>query len=423
MKELFERTAEPGFRMRPLAYRMRPDTLEEFYGQTHLLEPGNRLRAMIDSGRVFSIILAGPPGSGKTALAGIIASRLDARIIRLNAVNASVSDIRKAAAEGRREMSRGVRTLLIVDEFHRFSRNQQESLLPDVEEGNLILIGLTTENPFYFISGPLLSRASVFKFKPLENKDISKILNKALEDKDRGLGNSGVKVAPEALSLIASAGEGDARYALNMLELCVTSAEKGERIDVKTAERYIGRKKIRYDRKGDEHYDSISAFIKSMRGSDPDAAVFYLARILSAGDDPRFIARRIAICASEDVGNADPRALILANAAMDAVERIGMPEARITLAQAAIYIACAPKSNASYMAIERAERYLKEHGSGAVPEHLTSAGSGKYLYPHDHRYGYVRQKYMEPDEEFFTPSGRGHEKLMAKFLRFLKEKG
>ncbi|MFW6172271.1 MAG: replication-associated recombination protein A [Elusimicrobiota bacterium] len=411
--------------LEPLAYRMRPDSLKEFTGQHHLIKKGKKLRRMIDSKRLFSIILYGPPGCGKSALSHVIVENLDADVEEINAVNSGVSDLRKISKKGRMNFNQGKRTVLVIDEIHRFSKNQQEALLPDVEKGILSIIGITTENPFYFVVGPLLSRTNVFKLEPLSKKEIKKILKNSITSK-KGFKDKNIKITEEACDIIADTSNGDARYALNILELAVHTTEEVEgeiNIDKQTAIQCMGRKKHRYDKKGDEHYNTISAFIKSMRGSDPDAAVYYLAKMIISGEDPRFIARRIAICASEDVGNADPRALMIANAALNAVEYVGMPESQIILTQAAVYIACSPKSNASCSAINSAIKFVEKRDRFSVPVHLTKTGSKKYKYPHKYKYGYVEQKYMEPEKKFYFPTNRGHEKYIRKYLDFISSNG
>ena len=409
------------FQDRPLAFRMRPTHIADFIGQEHLLGKDRMLRKMIDSEHFLSSIFYGPPGCGKTALANIIINSLNARNEKINAVNSSVSQIRDIISRARTYLDHGQRTLLLIDEFHRFNRSQQESLLPDVEEGTLTLIGLTTENPYYFISGPLISRTTVFNFEHLSVEDINNILRNAAFDKERGLGICGISFAEDALDLISSSADGDARYALNMLEMASLTASV-DHVDADYMKTIISSRKFHYDRKGDQHYDTISAFIKSMRGSDPDAALYYLAKMLATGEDPRFIARRMAIAASEDVGNADPRAFIMANSALNAVEYIGMPEARIVLAQVATYIACSPKSNASYSAIGKAEKYIADKGACEVPAHLTKRGASSYKYPHDYQHGYVRQDYMTGKASFYEPVDRGHEKYIRKYLDFIRSR-
>ncbi|MGM0441545.1 MAG: replication-associated recombination protein A [Elusimicrobiota bacterium] len=423
METLFNKNLE---KKRPLAFRMKPKSLKNFVGQKHLVGPGKKLRRMLEANRLFSIILYGPPGCGKSAMANIISHQLEAQVIKINAVNSNVAELREVIKRAEVNLESGQQTVLIVDEIHRFNVNQQEALLPDVEAGKLTLVGITTENPFYFISGPLLSRASVFRFHPLKKHEIKEILNNAVKNNGKGLGeyNLDFSEKEKIFDSIASVSEGDARYALNILELAVLSVAGEEnnrkKIDREVIKQCIGEKKLHYDKKGDRHYDTISAFIKSIRGSDPDAAVYYLARMLKSGEDPRFIARRIAISASEDVGNADPRGLILANSALEAVEYVGMPEAKIILAQVAIYLAGAPKSNRSYEAISSAQNYIEKRESFDIPEHLTKAGSGSYKYPHDYKYGFVKQKYMVDDEKFYQPTKRGHEKYIRKYLNYLK---
>ncbi|MEA3506366.1 MAG: replication-associated recombination protein A [Elusimicrobiota bacterium] len=416
-KELFDN--KENIKMRPLAYRLRPHDLSSFKGQQHLLAPGKKLRKMIDSGRLFSVIFWGPPGCGKTALAGIISRRLEARVSRINAVNSNVSRIRNIIKNAKMYMAQGEKTVLIVDEIHRFARNQQESLLPDVEEGNITLVGITTENPYYFISGPLLSRTTVYKFRPLDEDSIVSILKNAVSDPERGYGGLNVEVTDEALRRAADVAAGDARYGLNLIELAVESLEPSrKKVDREVIETCIGGQRRIYDRSGDAHYDNISAMIKSIRGSDADAALYYLANMTTSGEDPRFIARRIVIAASEDIGNADPRAVLVADAALRVVEKIGMPEARIILAQAVIYLATAPKSNRACEAINKAESFCRS-SSLSVPDHLTKAGRSEYKYPHNYKYGYVKQKYWEGDENFYSPTDRGHEKYIKKYIDFI----
>lgn len=400
----------------PLAYRMCPRNLEEYAGQEHLLGKGKLLRRAIEADRVTSLVLYGPPGTGKTALAKVIAAKTNARFEWLNAATASLDDLRKIIQSARMRRSKGVRTILFLDEIHRFNKLQQDALLPDVEEGNITLIAATVENPFFYVNSALLSRSQVFELKPLSEENILKLLYNAIHDKERGLGNLNITADDDALRHIARMSDGDARKALSSLEIAALTTqpdEKGEmHITLQTAEESIQRKAIVYDKKGDQHYDTISAFIKSMRGSDADATVYYLAKMLYAGEDPRFIARRIVICASEDVGDADPMALVIATSALRAVEFIGMPEARIPLAQAAIYIAKAPKSNACYKAIEAALEDMKNEQTLEVPDHLRDnhyAGAKKlghgegYKYPHDYGGGYVEQDHLPKKKKYYNP--------------------
>jgi putative ATPase len=419
----------------PLAVRMRPQTLAEFVGQADLIAPGRFLRRMIDADTVPSMILFGPPGTGKTTLAHIIARETDAQFEQLNAVSAGVADIRRIidGAQKRLRMLRQ-RTILFVDEIHRFSKSQQDVLLPFVENGTVTLIGATTENPYFEVNSPLLSRARVFRLLPLGHGEVVAILAAALTDEERGLGKTGIACSPEVLAAIADFTGGDARVALNLLEQAASMLpEDGPReITLDLLRSIAGERVIGYDKKGDTHYDVASAFIKSMRGSDPDAALHYLARMLEAGEDVKFIARRIVICASEDVGNADPQALVVATAAMHAVQFIGLPEARIPLAQAVVYIAAAPKSNAAYAAVDQAMADVREKEGGRVPVHLRDAsykgakqwGHGKdYKYPHSYPGAYVPQQYL-PDElrgaVYYRPTDRGFE---AEIARRLRERG
>lgn len=399
----------------PLAFRMCPRSLDEYIGQEHILGKGKLLRRAIEADRITSVILYGPPGTGKTALARVIAEQTKAHFEWLNAATAGLEDLRKIIKEAKARRSRSVKTILFLDEIHRFNKLQQDALLPDVEEGNIVLIAATIENPFFYVNSALLSRSQVFELKPLDEKEIITILKNALKDKERGLGSINISIQDEALRHIARMSEGDARRALTALEVAALTTEPGKdgiiEIDLKIAEQSIQKKAIVYDKRGDQHYDTISAFIKSMRGSDPDAAIYYLAKMLYAGEDPRFIARRIVICASEDVGDADPMALVIATSALRAVEFVGMPEARIPLAQATIYIAKAPKSNACYRAIEAALKDIETEQVQEVPDHLKDAhypgakrlGHGKgYKYPHDYG-GYVEQDYMIQKKKYYIP--------------------
>ncbi len=413
---------------------MRPRDLSEFAGQQHILGPGKLLRRALEADRFMSLILYGPPGTGKTALAHLIAERSKAQFLEINAVTSGVADIRAAAqaAASERGLS-GRKTLLFIDEIHRFNRAQQDALLPDVEKGNIILIGASTQNPFFAIIPALSSRSQIFEFQPLSDEDVRALLLRALGDKDRGFGTLKIELAPEALAHLAAGSGGDARRALNALELGVLSSAPGAGggfvFDLRTAEESIQKKALVYDE--DEHYDTISAFIKSMRGSDPDAAIYWLAKMIAAGEDPLFIARRIVIAASEDVGNADPRALATAVAAYQAIERIGMPEGRIPLAQAAAYVAAAPKSNACYVAISTAMKDIETGRLLPVPGHLRDShyrgaarlGRGEgYKYPHDYPDHFIEQEYLPQKREYYRPTEQGEEKRIKERLAGLKRK-
>ncbi len=419
----------------PLAVRMRPRSLEEFVGQDHFLGEGRLLWRMIRADRLASLVFYGPPGTGKTALAYVIASRTRARFVPLNATTSNVAELREVisrAADAKRRADR--RTVVFIDELHRFNRAQQDVLLPDVERGTIVLIGATTHNPFHSINAPLLSRSQIFQFKPLDRQQILTLLRRALDDEERGLGERDVRADDEALEFLAETCDGDARRALNALEVGVLSAEPDSdgavHFDLALAEDSIQRKAIVYDRDEDEHYDTASAFIKSMRGSDPDAALYWMAKMLEGGEDPRFVARRIVICAAEDVGNAAPYALVLATAAQQAVEFVGMPEARIPLAQAVTYIACAPKSNASYEAIEAAQTDVREGRTLPVPEHLRDAsypgaerlGRGEgYKYAHAFEGHWVDQDYIPTTRIYYRPTEQGHEKRLKERLDRIRQ--
>ena len=415
----------------PLAARMRPRTLEDFVGQAHLLEEGSVLRTLIEGDKLRSVMLVGPAGTGKTSLAVLIARHTSAEFIQLSAVTSGVADVRRVVEEGRQRLEgTGRRTVLFIDEVHRFNKAQQDVLLPGVEAGWIVLVGATTESPFFSIIRPLLSRTVLFRLDSLTESDIRTILDRALNDTERGLGD--IKAEADTLAAIASRSEGDARVALNSLEAAADRARAAGRstITVEDADDAMRQRYLRYDRAGDRHYDVISAFIKSMRGSDPDAALAWLARMISSGEDPRFIARRMVIFASEDVGLADPQALLTAVAAAQAVEIAGMPEAQLNLAQAAIALALAPKSNAVTRAIGAAMRDLDERGGGEVPENLKNIATPgrrrqaeeRYKYPHDHPGGWVEQPYRpvgledrtywepEPDLEERKRKGRPGEK-------------
>jgi putative ATPase len=417
----------------PLAERMRPINLDEFVGQKHIVGKGKILNRAIESDKLTSAIFYGPPGTGKTTLAKIIANTTNNNFTTLNAVTSGIKDIKEKVSYAVDELSiYNKRTILFIDEIHRFNKAQQDALLPYVENGTIVLIGATTENPYFEVNSALISRSLVFEFKNIDIEDIKSVIRKSLTDK-RGYGGRKVEIDEDALNHIAQYSNGDIRSALNALELGAETTDEIDgiiKISIDVASECIQRKKLNYDKTGDNHYDTISAFIKSMRGTDPDAAVYWLAKMIKAGEDPKFIARRIIICASEDVGNADPRALEVAVNAFKAVEIIGFPEGRITLAQAAIYVACAPKSNACIMAIDRAMKAV-ESESHEVPLHLKdkhyngaeSLNRGiNYKYPHDYDKFYVKQQYM-PDikTKFYEPKESGYESKIKKFLEYLRQ--
>lgn len=408
-------------RTSPLAWRMQPQTLEELIGQSHILGHGKPLRETIEKDSIVSLILYGPPGTGKTALAYIIARKTKAIFISLNAVISGVADIKEALKKART----GQRAILFIDEIHRFNKLQQDALLPDVETGNVTFIGASTQNPFFSIIPALSSRSMIFQFLPLKEEEIKTLIKRALNDRENGIGEYNINLTHEAMDFIAKASEGDARRALNALELgsFILKATHRDSYDIELAKEVLQKKSLYYDE--EEHYNTISAFIKSMRGSDPDATLYWLAKMIEAGEDPLYIARRIVICASEDVGNADPQALQMAVAAMKAVESIGMPEGRIPLSQASIYIAMAPKSNASYIGIENALTAIREERVVQVPSHLKNAsysgaprlGAGiGYKYPHNHEGHIVVQEYLPHKKRFFHPSEEGYEKIFRKRL-------
>ncbi len=417
----------------PLAVRMRPRSIDEFLGQRSFIGEGKLLRRMLEADRITSALFYGPPGTGKTTLAMLVAQETNAHFEQINAAAVGVKEVRAilVAARGRLDAA-GQRTILFIDELHRFNRAQQDVLLDDVEDGVIILIGATTENPFFAVNAPLISRSQVFQFEPLSDEDIAALLRRAAADVDRGLGAYNVTLTDEAVDHLATTSDGDARRALTALEVSVlsqaghpSSKQEGLLVDLQTAVDSIQKKAIRYDATGDDHFDAISAMIKSIRGSDPDAAVYWLARMLEAGEDPRYIARRIVIAASEDIGNADPRGLVLAQAAADATLMIGVPECQLPLAQAAIYLACAPKSNACAEAIWAAGRDVRTGRVLPVPKALRAtgyagaeslgAGDG-YRYPHDAEDGIVPQDYLGVDKVYYTPTDRGAEAAIRDYL-------
>ena len=422
----------------PLAQRMRPRNLDEVVGQRHIIGPDKLLYRAIKADKLSSIIFYGPPGTGKTTLAKVIANTTSADFRQINATVAGKKDMEDVVAAAKNNMGMyGRKTILFVDEIHRFNKGQQDYLLPFVEDGTLILIGATTENPYFEVNSALISRSIIFELKALEKEDILSLIHTAVYDKERGMGAYDAVIDDAAAEFLADIANGDARNALNAVELGIMSTNRADdgkiHITLEVAEECIQKRVIRYDKTGDNHYDTISAFIKSMRGSDPDAALYYLARMLYAGEDIKFIARRIMICASEDVGNADPQALVVAVSACEAVERIGMPEAQIILAQAVTYIATAPKSNASYLGIDKAMAQVAGEKTAVIPPHLQDVhyksaaklghGTG-YLYAHDYPMHYVKQQYL-PDtlvgRRFYEPTDNGYEKHISEHMKRLEE--
>lgn len=418
----------------PLSYRMSPRTLDEFVGQEHIIGKGKLLNRMIQADRMTSIILFGPPGTGKTSIARIIANTTKAAFFKLNAVTAGVKDIKQVIDDTKNTFLNPTgKSVLFIDEIHRFNKAQQDALLPHVEDGTVVLIGATTENPYFEVNKALISRSTVFMLKPLTNEDIKKIIYTAVKDKERGLGTLKIDISDEAVSLLAEMASGDARIALNALELAVLTTDMDENgyyvITPEVIMDCVQKKPVRFDKSSEQHYDNISAFIKSMRGSDPDAAIFYLARALYAGEDPEFLARRIIICASEDVGMANPNALTVAVAAAQAVKMIGMPEARIILGQAAVMVATSPKSNSSYKAIDGALHDVETKNTGEVPMYLRNAavkgmeslgyGVG-YIYPHDFPGNIVDGVEYLPEEMrgtyYYHPSSNGYEAKIREWL-------
>ncbi|HIW47871.1 MAG TPA: AAA family ATPase [Firmicutes bacterium] len=422
----------------PLAARMRPDTLEEFVGQKHILGEGKLLTRAIQADRLSSVIFYGPPGTGKTTLARIIANTTKSAFEQLNATTSGMKEIKEVVDRAKMRIGMNAeRTILFIDEIHRFNKTQQDALLPHVEEGTVILVGATTENPYFEVNKALVSRSIIFELMPLETEDIAILLRRAVKDETKGYGYLSIDIPEESIMFLADRANGDARAALNGLELGVLTtppdADGVIHIPLDVAQECIQKRALQYEKDGDNHYDTISAFIKSMRGSDPDAALYYLAKMIYAGEDPKFIARRIVICASEDVGNADPHALQVAMAAAQAVQFVGMPEGRIPLAQAVTYVASAPKSNAAYMGVEKALQDVRNIKIKSVPNHLKDThyrgakdlghGTG-YLYAHDFPGHYVKQQYL-PDElvgkVYYEPTENGVEKRIGAYLRHLKE--
>ncbi len=417
----------------PLASRMRPTILEDVVGQQHIIGRDKLLYRAIKADKLSSVIFYGPPGTGKTTLAKVIANTTSAEFMQINATSAGKKDMEDVVKSAKDNLGMfGKKTILFVDEIHRFNKSQQDYLLPFVEDGTVVLIGATTENPFFEVNSALLSRSQLFELKPLSVDDIKILLRRALTDRDKGMGIYNAWIDDDALTFLADVCNGDARNALNAIEIGVLTTEPDEdgriHITLDIASECIQKRTLRYDKKGDNHYDTISAFIKSMRGSDPDAALYYLARMINAGEEPAFIARRIMICASEDVSNADPNALVVATSAALAVERLGMPEGQIVLAQAATYVACAPKSNSSVMGIEAARNAAASDNGANIPPYLMDAhysGAAKlghgigYKYAHNYKNHYVKQQYL-PDEHvgttFYEPSENGYEKVQREYL-------
>ena len=422
----------------PLASRLRPTKLEEVVGQQHIIGKDKLLYRAIKADKLQSVIFYGPPGPGKTTLAKVIAQTTSAEFMQINATSAGKKDM-EAVIEKAKQLQGmyGKRTILFIDEIHRFNKGQQDYLLPFVEDGTVTLIGATTENPYFEVNGALISRSIIFELKPLEKEDIKTLLHRALEDMEKGMGAYRAVADEEALEFLADVSNGDARSALNAIELGILTTERSAdgliHITLDVASECIQKRVIKYDKNGDSHYDNISAFIKSMRGSDPDAAVYYLAKMLYAGEDVTFIARRIMICASEDVGNADPNALTVAVSAAQAVERLGMPEARIVLAQAVTYVASAPKSNAAYLAVDKALSVVRESRTAPVPTYLCDAhykGAGKlgrgigYKYAHDYPNHYVEQQYLPDaykDMTFYEPTENGYEQTIREYFKKIKQ--
>ncbi|MDE6620232.1 MAG: replication-associated recombination protein A [Lachnospiraceae bacterium] len=421
----------------PLAARLRPATLEEVVGQSHIIGKDKLLYRAIKADKISSVIFYGPPGTGKTTLAKVIANTTSAEFTQINATVAGKKDMEEVINKAKDTLAMyAKRTILFIDEIHRFNKSQQDYLLPFVEDGTIILIGATTENPYFEVNGALISRSVIFELKPLEKRDIRELLKRAVYDTEKGMGSYDAEIDEDALEFLAELSGGDARHALNAIELGIMTTDRSEdgkiHITIEVAQECIQKRRVLYDKTGDNHYDTISAFIKSMRGSDPDAAVYYLAKMLYAGEQVAFIARRIMICAAEDVGNADPMALNVAVSASLAVERIGMPEAQIILAQAASYVACAPKSNAACNAIFAANKEISRSGNLPIPTHLQDAhykGAAKlghgtgYKYAHDYKNHYVEQQYLPYEltgKQFYEPSWNGYEAKIREHMQRIK---
>ncbi|MFH1075205.1 MAG: replication-associated recombination protein A [Candidatus Firestonebacteria bacterium] len=434
MADFFNDISEQIDRNAPLAKRMRPVSLDEFVGQEHVMGEGKLLRRAIEADKISSLVIFGPPGTGKNTIANIIAGKTKAAFVEVNAVLSGVEDLRRVIALAKERLfTVGKKTILFIDEIHRFNKSQQDALLPDVENGTVILIGATTQNPYFYVNPALISRSLIVELNSLSNEAVKTIIKNGLKDKERGLGSFNVELSEEAVLHIAEKSDGDARMALNALEIGVLTSKPDEKgiikFDIATAQESIQKKKIVYDKSDDEHYNTISAFIKSMRGSDPDAALYYLAKMIYAGEDPRFIARRIVICASEDVGNADPNALIIANTALQVSEFIGMPEARIPLAQAVVYVATAPKSNASYLGVDKALEDVKNNKTFEIPKYLKGTGykgdkelghGVGYKYSHDYEGHVAAQDYIPEARVYYEPTNMGYEAKIKVFMDRVK---